>query len=360
MKIMLVTFDPPQNVGGIEGRAISYMKWLRDEGHHVELVSFSRSRGINSNDAIRLSPSPLKMLPSLIRIRNIVKKRGLNNIFMLSGALTLTGLAILLYAKLAGHRVGILLYGKDILVAKKKIWLGNIALQLATRLAYAVFVNSQYTFSLLPTKARNKATVLYPSIDPSIMDSEPIHQKPREPHILFVGRLVKRKGVDDLIKAFSRVRSVRPDAVLDIVGDGPQLQDLRKLASSLGVSRGVNFYGTLRGKDLYRLYSIATVFVLSSKTLSDDVEGFGTVFLEAAYFALPCVGTDSGGIPEAVLNGMTGAIVKESDVDGLSDAILHYLNEPNLAKKHGEAGRERVLRDFRLDNAMQTLIRAFD
>ncbi|MGH2639326.1 MAG: glycosyltransferase, partial [Rhabdochlamydiaceae bacterium] len=114
-----------------------------------------------------------------------------------------------------------------------------------------------------------------------------------------------RKGVDDLLRAFKEVIKRLPNSRLEIVGNGPELASLQKLTGELGIALNVQFFGKLSGPPLYERYRSCDVFVMPSKTTEVDVEGFGTVFLEAAVFGKPSIGSISGGIPEAIKDGVT-------------------------------------------------------
>ncbi|MDA4120100.1 MAG: glycosyltransferase family 4 protein, partial [Thaumarchaeota archaeon] len=183
----------------------------------------------------------------------------------------------------------------------------------------------------------------YPGVDASISKRVPDFARDEEhPRILFVGRLVRRKGADLLVSAFARLASELPTARLDIVGDGPELNGLQRLVEELHLGDSVIFYGALIGPELWRRYAEASVLVLPSRESNDDAEGFGTVFLEAAVFGVPSIGTRTGGIPEAVVNGFTGRLVAGDDVDGLKAAVKDLLENPSERLRLGENARTRV------------------
>ncbi len=183
----------------------------------------------------------------------------------------------------------------------------------STVLADSIDVNSTATRSLLPQELRPKVHVLLGAAE------EPPKTVSRDagspPTVLFVGRLVARKGVDDLLKAFAIVRSRLPDARLSIVGDGPEMGDLVKLAEQLGLRDCVEFKGTLSDPSLTRSMSAARVFVLPSKDVASDPanEGLGLALIEASMHAKPLVGTFHGGIPEIVRQGENGLLVPPGD-----------------------------------------------
>ncbi len=365
MRLLIVTFDPPENVGGVEGRAAAYTEELIKKGNAVELASFSSKSSFNYANfhGARLwrYPSQTKFVPkSFRRTANEITSAGIDSIFLLSGALTLFGILLLLYARLTGRKTGIFLYGKDILETKRRPF-ERVALFLSQFLARRIMVNSHFTESLLSSAFRKKMRILYPGIDPSALSQtrRPEIQDKKTRRILFVGRLVKRKGVDDLLVAFKALRNELPDAELEIVGDGPDLLRLQKLSKEMGLSEHVTFYGNLRGEALFERYRKADVFVMPSRRTKMDVEGFGTVFLEAGLFGKPSIGTKSGGIPEALLDNETGLLIEEGDVRALKVSMERLLEGEALRSRLGGRARERVLANFTWEESTNSLINAF-
>jgi glycosyltransferase involved in cell wall biosynthesis len=364
VKFLIVTFDPPQNVGGVEGRARAYTQELLRRGHLVELASFGAGYPLSKEkffaaDLTRY-PSSIRSTPRSFRsiLRSISSNR-LDSIFLLSGALTLFGMLVLFYARLTGKKSAIFLYGKDILEARTSPF-GRIALFVSLMLSRKVATNSRFTASLLPKRLSRKISFLYPGVDPRLLQEIPQRKKRRNSKtVLFVGRLVERKGVDDLLHAFKLLLLDLPDVELEIVGDGPDLGRLKKLAQDLGVDSCVRFLGELHGVPLFERYSECDVFVMPSRRTKRDVEGFGTVFLEAGLFSKPSVGTFSGGIPEAVLDGKTGLLVAEGDVEGLKRSLLQLLSDEKLNLRFGAEARRRVLSNFTWEKATDSLVSMF-
>jgi len=167
------------------------------------------------------------------------------------------------------------------------------------------------------------------------------------PVVICVSRMVPRKGQDTLILAWPQVRAEVSDAVLLLVGDGPYAPDLRRLAQQVGVSDSVLFTGPVRWADLPGYYDAADVFAMPCRTRRAglDVEGLGIVYLEASATGLPVIGGDSGGAPDAILDGETGYVV--SDGPGLAARLIELLKDPDKAKAMGEKGLAWVDREWR-------------
>jgi phosphatidylinositol alpha-1,6-mannosyltransferase len=166
--------------------------------------------------------------------------------------------------------------------------------------------------------------------------------------ILTTGNLVARKGHDVVIRALARLQVDVPDVVYLIVGDGPHRGELERLAGLLGVRDRVVFAGRVPDAELPAFYILGDVFVMVSRERREesDVEGFGLVYLEAGACGKAVVGGRSGGIPEAIADGVTGLLVDPSDPDDVARALAGILNEDGLAARLGAAGRARVEREF--------------
>jgi phosphatidylinositol alpha-1,6-mannosyltransferase len=170
------------------------------------------------------------------------------------------------------------------------------------------------------------------------------------PLLASVSRLVPRKGMDVLIEAANRLAPSFPDLVVAIAGDGRERRQLEWLAAESLVD--VRVLGRVSDDDRAALLGSADVFVMACRNRWGGLEqeGFGIVFLEAAAFAVPQVAGDSGGAPEAVLDGVTGLVVDNpSDPGALAEAIRTLLAEPQLRRRMGRAARTRVQESFDTD-----------
>jgi phosphatidylinositol alpha-1,6-mannosyltransferase len=165
--------------------------------------------------------------------------------------------------------------------------------------------------------------------------------------VVCVSRLVPRKGQDTLIKAWPEVRAKVSDAVLLLVGDGPYAPALKRLASRLGAGGDVVFTGPVPWPELPGYYDAANVFAMPCRTRRAglDVEGLGIVYLEASATGLPVIGGDSGGAPDAILDGESGYVV--SDVPGVAARVIELLKDPARAKAMGEKGLAWIDREWR-------------
>ncbi|TIL65965.1 glycosyltransferase [Mesorhizobium sp.] len=165
--------------------------------------------------------------------------------------------------------------------------------------------------------------------------------------LLFVGRFVEKKSPHLAIEAFARIASRFPDTRLDFVGDGPLMARSKALVDQENLSDRVIFHGSRSTEFVQGMMQNAAIFVQHSVTARNgDMEGLPVSILEAMASALPVVATRHSGIPEAVVDGETGILVNERDIEGMAEALASLLAEPRRAAEMGNAGRQRVLDHF--------------
>ncbi len=154
------------------------------------------------------------------------------------------------------------------------------------------------------------------------------------PLLLFVGRLVEKKGVSYLLEAMPEVLQDFPQATLCVVGDGPLRRELETLSRSLEIDRNVLFLGALSHADLPPYYATADLFVGPSVVAEDgDTESFGLVFAEAMASNCPVVGPDVGGTEDSIIQGRTGIRVPERDAKAIAAAVRTLLGDAALADR---------------------------
>jgi glycosyltransferase involved in cell wall biosynthesis len=167
--------------------------------------------------------------------------------------------------------------------------------------------------------------------------------------LLFVGRLVPHKGVDDIIRALPMLPE---DVVLVVVGDGPDLDSLQDFASSRGLQQRVRFAGGVSAEDLPRYYSIATLFVFPSQ---NRLEGFGLAPLEALASGKPVVVADMPGVREVVSQGEDGLLAQPLLPEDLAAKCMTLLNDPARVESMGRKARENAMTKYSISVVVDRL-----
>lgn len=227
--------------------------------------------------------------------------------------------------------------------------------------ADGIVVNSAFTGALASAfgVAKERVTIIHPApglsrIEPTVEERAAARKKYGQGRgfmALTVCRLVRRKGVQDCIAAIAKRRAEGDgDTAYVIIGDGSERRALERAADAAGIRDRVAFAGAIDDKELAAVFSAADAFLLTPRRIGPDVEGFGIVYLEANLAGKPVIAARSGGVSDAVVDGVNGILVEEGDVDAIAAAI-GVLKDSAVRGAMGVRGRERVLREFTWDIA---------
>lgn len=217
--------------------------------------------------------------------------------------------------------------------------------------ARAVFANSSFTQgrAALAGAPVERLHVINPAVDADAFagpfdtgDLVERYQLAGRTVMLTVGRLTRRKGHDMVLQALARLRAqgALGDVAWLVLSDGELEGELRTLCSSLGLDDVVRWVGPVHRAELPRYYAAAQLFAMPNRTLDDaDVEGFGMVFLEASAAGLAVIGGLSGGVPDAVSDGVSGVLVDGGSLDAVTGALHDLLNDGERRAALGAQGR---------------------
>ncbi len=357
MRTLVVTNDFPPRPGGIQ----AYVHSLAVRQPPGEVVVYaSQWRGSAAFDAgqpfpvVRHPSSLLLPVPdALRRVRDVARAEGCDRVWF--GAAAPLGLLARplglerAVASTHGHEVGWALLpgsrqalrriGRDVDVVT---YLGDY-----TRRRLAPALGAGAHLAQLPSGV--DATAFRPGAGGQEVRRR--HGLADRPVVVCVSRLVPRKGQDVLVRALPELRRRVPGTALLLVGGGPDLPRLRRLAADRGVADHVVLTGSVAWDDLPAHYDAGDVFAMPCRTRRAglEVEGLGIVFLEASATGLPVVAGRSGGSPDAVRDGETGHLVDGRSVAAVTDAVAGLLQDPVRARAMGAAGRAWVERDWRWD-----------
>ena len=167
--------------------------------------------------------------------------------------------------------------------------------------------------------------------------------------IVSVGRLVHRKGQDNLIEAMPEILASVPNAHLLLVGEGPYRDHLQKLVTQHGVEAAVTFIGRVQYKELPMYFCAGDIFAMPSRSrlMGLEVEGLGIVYLEASACGLPVLAGNSGGAPDAVVHNQTGLVVDGTDSKQIAAGAVQLLTDLESSQKMGAVGRQWIIDNWR-------------
>jgi len=178
--------------------------------------------------------------------------------------------------------------------------------------------------------------------------------------LLSVGRLVRRKGFDTVIKAIPSVVKECHDVKYYILGDGPEKKRLQELIDRMELSNIVEIRSGVSDHVLSKYYSAADMFVMPNRQIGPDVEGFGLVFLEASLYKLPSIAGNSGGAPEAVKDGTTGIVVDPNSQEELVKSLVKLSCDRELRIEMGTMGKMRTEEHFKWRHEVNKLVFAYN
>lgn len=185
--------------------------------------------------------------------------------------------------------------------------------------------------------------------------------QPEEPiRILTLGRLIEKKGHEYAIKAVAKVITKYKNVIYIIAGDGSLRNKLESLVSELGIKNYVKFLGAVEQNEVLKLYQQAHILVLPSVTAKNgDQEGIPVVLMEAQAMGLPVLSTYHSGIPEVIVDGKSGFLVPEKDVDALAERMGYLIEHPQLWSEMGRYGRKYIEKNYNIDQLNSQLVEIY-
>ena len=212
------------------------------------------------------------------------------------------------------------------------VWLAERGIALAYRnVAFEAVSESTADDMIARGIRRDAIRVIYNGIDTDFFTPAPNTRSPN-PVFAYVGRLKRYKGVDIILRAFAMVE--RPEARLEIAGEGDYREDLERLSTALGLGERVRFLGFISAEEKRNLLRRAWAGVFASPK-----EGWGISNLEAGACGTPVVASDSPGLRESLIAGKTGFLVPHGDTTALAVALQRIVDSPELVLVMGNAGR---------------------
>ncbi|MFN0316542.1 MAG: glycosyltransferase family 4 protein [Burkholderiales bacterium] len=222
--------------------------------------------------------------------------------------------------------------------------------------AHKIIANSQFTYDELRKLgvSHERITIIHPGVDTARFRpglpfwdlQELIGLKEGEHLVVSVGRLSRRKGFDQLIRALPLVTKRGIRVRLAIIGIGEDENYLRDVVAECQVADRVHLLGHVPPDDLPRWLNAAELFAMPNRDIEGDNEGFGMVFLEAAACGKPVVAGRDGGTTAAVVDGITGLQVNGNSVEDVAHAVAGLLSDTARARSMGDAALKRVIESF--------------
>jgi phosphatidyl-myo-inositol dimannoside synthase len=369
-RVLLVSNDFPPRRGGIQSYLQNLVDHLVATGTHTLTVYAPKWKGADEFDhdaayeVVRHPGTLMLPVPSVAgRMRKLIERHGADTVWF--GAAAPLALMAPVARDAGAGRVIASTHGHE--VGWSMLPLARTALRRIGTGTDVVTYVSRYTRGRFASAFGSDAALehLPPGVDTDRFAPDEVaraelrarYRLGERPVVVCVSRLVPRKGQDMLIRAMPAIRQRVPGAALVIVGGGPYLTSLRRLAHSFGVAEHVVFTEGVPGDELPAHHALADVFAMPCRTRGAglDVEGLGIVFLEASATGVPVVAGASGGAPETVRDGETGVVVDGWDVGAIAASVSDLLADPDRAARMGQAGRRWVVENWQWSTKAQQL-----
>jgi len=247
-------------------------------------------------------------------------------------------------AKINNSKVVLTFYAVELLMIKKKFKFLKKTLLSIINKADKIITFSSYIQELLRELSRKEVTLIPYGITIKEKKYKKVNNKTKR--ILFVGRLVERKGLDYLIEAMPMMLK-EINCKLIIIGDGVEERKLRILVKKYNLNKNVEFLGKVSDGRLENEYKNCDAFVLPAIIDSKgETEGLGVVLIEALCYKKPVIASNVGGIPDVIIDGTTGLLVQEKNTKELSKIIVKVLKNKRFSEKLGNQGYKYVKKKF--------------
>ena len=351
MRLLLVASEFPPGPGGIATHAYYVARYL-SELHGWDVQSIAPQDDTIKSERLAFN-SNLPFVLQRVAGRNTLS-RGLSYLRQVRAAINAWNPDIILASGQRAVWVSSLLAGDTPLAAVAHgtdLTVGGSIARSITRRAYSradqvIAVSEATRQRVYKLNIHLPAVTVIPNgADDDLFTMDSTHTSLR-PTLLTVGAVKPAKGQDTVIRALPRIREEFPDVVYEIVGTPTHGEAFSTLADELDVSEYVRFRGPLPRERLPEVYQSCDVYVLVSRPIVDDVEGFPISIIEAALCGKPAIVSAGGGAAEAIVDGTTGVAVASDDPVATEQAIIQLLDDKPLRSRMGTAAHERARRDF--------------
>lgn len=329
-RIAFVTPEIDRSAGGIQNTSYYFAKEFPNHCEFHVFVGKVSEQFADANLKIHSNPNRQSGLRfHFENIKRIIRENRKKKFDFTFAVLHTFGLECLVLKKVAKIPYGIMVHGNELLDETARSPLENFARRIIRKMvlenADVVFANSSYTEQLLNSVVKcKKSAVIHPPVHFENKYKGDSESRQKEHILLSIGRLVERKGFQDVIKAMPMILKEIPEMKYYIAGTGEYKEELKKTIDELNLQEHVFLPGRISEEEKDELYSKCDYFIMPSYIIESkaNVEGYGIVFIEANMYGKYVIATRSGGIPDAINEGITGEFVEERNPESIKEHVL--------------------------------------
>lgn len=299
----------------------------------------------NNGDLLNNNLLFLKWLPAVKTLKKEIKKNKID--YILVGNILPLGTASWLLSFFINFKYAVIIHGTDIAYAqksKRKKWLAKMILNKAD----TIICNSSYVAKLIKELNKDfsqKIVVANPGVEKfSGSIKYPDKKLVNNNTTLFsISRLIRRKGVDKVIEVLPEITKKFPNLIYVVAGAGEDEKFLKKLAKN---QKNIVFLNEISEEEKWGWLEVCDIFIQPTREEDGNFDGFGIVYLEANLAGKPVIAGDSGGVGDAVENGLNGLLVDPNDKEDIKNAIIKLIEDKKMRQKIGEQGKKRAQKEF--------------
>lgn len=349
--ILICTHAYPPDPGGIAAFTRDIYQLLKNAGSTVNIFKpdTSNPSGKRLNSYLNIYKMAWELLKKIRKEKPDV---------IICSRLLPIGPLVLMWSVFFDYKVVFQVLGTELRHRFKAGWRKKVLSRIYNQ-ADQIWSISEYTAGLLRDYGCNsqKIKVIYPFIT---RDAQALANRinGRESsdrfRIVTAAALYPRKGIDLVLRALARLENENWEYHIAGKPYSPMYQGVyQKLTKELGIEDKVKFLGQLDREKVWEEMAHADLFVMPSRGFEDDIESFGIVFIEAQQFGVPCIGTDVGGIKEAIGDG--GIIIEDEDLDELTESIKYLIENKEIRERLSDSSLNRVEQNFLEQNRYNDL-----
>jgi phosphatidylinositol alpha-1,6-mannosyltransferase len=363
MKFILFTLEYPPFKGGVANYYYNLVKHAPKE-HEVFVLDNNKGK-LNNSKTMGWLKSFGALVHKLKKLQVTPLRQGYAGqasyelqVHIIVGQILPLGTVTWILSYIYKFKYTVVLHGMDIEYAQKyqrKKWLAKKILGKAS----TIICNSAYVAELVENfiekKHHKKIHVVNPGVErmPQNVKHETRNKINKNNIVLFsLGRLVKRKGFDNVIKAMPDIVEEVPNLEYYIAGIGPDENFLKQEKEKLdkNIQKHIHFLGKVSDAEKWQYLRKCDIFIMPNREIKGDTEGFGIVFIEANLAGKPVIGGEAGGTGDAILDHETGILVNGESVDEIADAVILLSRNFDKRLQLGDYGMKRAIACFRWED----------
>jgi len=354
MKTLLFTIEYPPFKGGVA----NYYGNLVDHWPEKDNIFVLNN---NDNKLVKKWSFP-KWLPACSALRKEIKKHKIDHIIV--GHILPLGTIAYRFSLFRKTTYSVILHGMDFEYSQKS-WRKRFLSKLILKNAKSIICVNSYTAYLVKKAVNNHEKIIVanpgavkqPANTLAIKNIKEKYDLDNKITMLSVGRLVKRKGHDQIIKVMPEALKSVPGLHYYIAGDGPDRLYLENLAKD---KQNITFLGKISDEDKLAWMESCDFFAMPSRNIDGDFEGFGIVYMEAAMAGKAVLAGESGGVKDAVQGGVTGILVDPQNSERIVNAIIKLAKEPETRNTLGKNALARAEKDFNWSDKIKKIYNAIN